>query len=175
MTELTLELFNEVSKGPLDDERMQMVFGWLSTIMGMPYLDDTEKKNVLNMINYLETLDGIEVFTPMCNIIKTRLSFITPKEWDMDWPDNYQVCINDEVLTPDDLRRRCIKYVDFSLTKPIRCSTEFQITRRLYSDGTVEMIPEYQVFDHPPIGERHLFHVYGEKAIQNKSQGADLS
>ncbi len=68
-------------------------------------------------------------------------------------------------MTLEDLRRRGIEYVDFRLAKPIRESPEYAVTRRLHSDGTVEILPEYQVFTAPPIGERHAFHAYGEKAV----------
>lgn len=55
--------------------------------------------------------------------------------------------------------------MDLSLNKPIRNSLEYSVTRRLHSDGTVELLPEYQVFSRPSMGERHMFHVYGEKAV----------
>ena len=99
---------------------------------------------------------------------RSKLSFRQPPAWQMDWPENYQVLVNGEALTPEDLRRRGIEHVDFRLTKPIRNSVEFTLTRRLHSDGTVELLPEYEVFSAPPVGERHLFHVYGEKAFQQK-------
>jgi hypothetical protein len=31
----------------------------------------------------------------------------------MEWPENYQVLINGENLTPEDLRRRGVEHVDF--------------------------------------------------------------
>ena len=37
----------------------------------------------------------------------------------MDWPENYQVSVGGESLTPEDLRRRGIGHVDFRLTKPM--------------------------------------------------------
>ena len=86
----------------------------------------------------------------------------------MDWPENYQVSVDGENLTLEDLRRRGIHHVDFRLTKPIRGSIEYTVTRRLHADGTVEIIPDYQVFSAPPIGERHMFHVYGEKAVGSR-------
>ncbi len=83
----------------------------------------------------------------------------------MEWPENYQVLINGENLTPEDLRRRGVEHVDFWLNKPIRNSLEYSYTRRLHSDGRVEPLYEYQVFSAPPVGERHIFNTYGEKAV----------
>ncbi len=74
--------------------------------------------------------------------------------------------MNGEKLSPEDLRRRGIPHVDFRLNKPIRSSLEYSLTRRIHSDGRIELLPEYQVFTAPPVGERHLFHAYGEKAVQ---------
>ena len=165
MNGLTLELFEAIAGQPLDEERRQMAFGWLSALLKMPYLDESEKKNALILLDYLESAEGGEVFAPLYRAARARLAFERPPQWDMDWPENYQVLVNGETLTPEDLRRRGIEHVDFRLTKPIRDSVEYTFTRRLHSDGQVEILPEYEVFSAPPVGERHLFHVYGEKAV----------
>ena len=164
MNELTLELFETVTE--LDEAGRQMVFGWLSALLKMPYLDETERKNALVMLDYLEALEGGEVFAPMYRKARAKLSFEAPEPWNMEWPENYQVSVNGESLSPEDLRRRGIPHVDFRLNKPIRSSLEYSLTRRIHSDGRIELLPEYQVFTAPPVGERHLFHAYGEKAVQ---------
>ena len=165
MNELTLELFGAVSGAALDEDGRQMVFGWLSMLLKMPYLDSVEKKNALIMLDYLENLEGGEAFGPMYSAAKAKLNLEAPTPWDMEWPENYQVLVNGDSLTPEDLRRRGIEHVDFRINRPIRNSLEHSVTRRLHSDGTVELLPEYQVFQAPPVGERHVFHVYGEKAV----------
>ena len=161
----TLELFEAIAGQRLDQERRQMVFGWLSALLKMPWLDDSEKHNALILLDYLESAEGGEVFAPLYRAARARLAFERPPAWEMDWPENYQVVVNGENLTPEDLRRRGIPNVDFRLTKPIRGSMEYTLTRRLHSDGRVELLHEYQAFPAPPVGERHLFHVYGEKAV----------
>lgn len=108
------------------------------------------------------------MFAPLYRAAQTKLRFEMPETWTMDWPENYQVSVNGENLTPEDLRRRGIEHVDFRLTKPIRSSVECAVTRRLHADGTVDFLPEYQVFSAQPIGERHMFHVYGEKAVGSR-------
>lgn len=166
MNDLTLELFGAVSGAMgLDEAGRQRVFGWLSALLKMPYLDDTERKNALILLDYLETLKGGEVFAPMYRTARVKLGFEVPIPWDMEWPENYQVLVNGEDLTPEDLRRRGIEHVDFRLNKPIRNSLEYSYTRRLHSDGRVEPIYDYQVFSAPPVGERHVFNTYGEKAV----------
>lgn len=166
MNELTLELFGAVSGAMgLDEAGRQRVFGWLSALLKMPYLDDTERKNALILLDYLETLKGGEVFAPMYKTARAKLGFEVPEPWDMEWPENYQVSVNGESLSPEDLRRRGVEHVDFRLNKPIRNSLEYSYTRRLHSDGTVEQIYDYQVFSAPPVGERHVFNTYGEKAV----------
>lgn len=166
MNGLTLELFGAVSgMAGLDEAGRQMVFGWLSALLKMPYLDDTEKKNALVMLDYLEALEGGEVFAPMYRKARAKLSFEVPKPWDMEWPENYQVSVNGENLSPEDLRRRGVGHVDFKLNKPVRNSLEYSLTRRVHSDGRVELLPDYRVFSAPPVGERHIFNVYGEKAV----------
>lgn len=62
-------------------------------------------------------------------------------------------------------------YNGTTVEKPIRGSVEYNVIRRLHSDGTVEIIPEYQVFPVAPIGERHMFNVYGEKAAEGQTAG----
>ncbi len=169
MNELILELFQVVSDRPeLDEARRQQVFSWLSALLSIPYLDPAEKKNALILLDFLEGLPGGAVFAPLYRAARTKLSFEMPETWTMDWPENYQVSVDGENLTLEDLRRRGIHHVDFRLTKPIRGSIEYTVTRRLHADGTVEIIPDYQVFSAPPIGERHMFHVYGEKAIGSR-------
>lgn len=106
MNELTLELFRTISGAALDEEGRQMVFGWLSALLKMPYLDDTERKNALVLLDYLETLEGGEVFAPLYRAARATLSFDAPKPWNMEWPENYRVEVNGEVLTPEDLWRR---------------------------------------------------------------------
>ena len=170
MNGLTLELFEAIAGRPLDEERRQMAFGWLSALLKMPYLDESEKKNALILLDYLESAEGGEVFAPLYRTARAKLAFERPPQWDMDWPENYQVLVNGETLTPEDLRRRGIEHVDFRLTKPIRNSVEHTFTRRLHSDGRVEILPEYEVFSAPPVGERRLFHVYGEKAVSRNNQ-----
>ena len=170
MNDLTLELFEAIAGHPLDEERRQMVFGWLSALLKMPYLDESEKKNALILLDYLESAEGGEVFAPLYRTARAKLAFERPPQWDMDWPENYQVLVNGEGLTPGDLRRRGVEHVDFRLTKPIRNSVEHTFTRRLHSDGRVEILPEYEVFSAPPVGERRLFHVYGEKAVSRNNQ-----
>ena len=170
MNGLTLELFEAIAGRPLDEERRQMAFGWLSALLKMPYLDESEKKNALILLDYLESAEGGEVFAPLYRAARARLAFERPPQWDMDWPENYQVLVNGEGLTPGDLRRRGVEHVDFRLTKPIRNSVEHTFTRRLHSDGRVEILPEYEVFSAPPVGERRLFHVYGEKAVSRNNQ-----
>lgn len=166
MNELIFELFQTVSDKPeLDEEGRRQVFSWLSALLSIPYLDPLEKKNALLLLDFLEEVSGGEVFAPLYRAARTKLSFETPESWAMDWPENYQVSVNGENLTLEDLRRRGIEHVDFRLTKPIRGSVEYTVTRRLHADGTAEILPEYQVFNAPPIGERHMFHVYGEKAV----------
>ena len=170
MNGLTLELFEAIAGRPLDEERRQMAFGWLSALLKMSYLDASEKKNALILLDYLESAEGGEVFAPLYRAARARLAFERPPQWDMDWPENYQVLVNGETLTPEDLRRRGIEHVDFRLTKPIRNSTEQAFIRRLHSDGKVVLLYDYQVFPAPPVGERHLFHVYGEKAVNRNNQ-----
>ena len=170
MNGLTLELFEAIAGQPLDEERRQMAFGWLSALLKMSYLDASEKKNALILLDYLESAEGGEVFAPLYRAARARLAFERPPQWDMDWPENYQVLVNGEGLTPGDLRRRGVEHVDFRLTKPIRNSVEHTFTRRLHSDGRVEILPEYEVFSAPPVGERRLFHVYGEKAVSRNNQ-----
>lgn len=164
MNELTLELFQAVAGTALDEDGRQRVFGWLSALLKMPYLDAGEKQNALVLLDYLEGLEGGEPLAPLYRAARAKLRFKEPPAWTMDWPENYQTTVDGQSLTPEDLRRRGIEHVDFRLTKPIRGSTEYTVTRRLHGDGTVEMIPEYQVFTDPPVGERHMFHAYGEKA-----------
>lgn len=163
MNGLTLELFRTVKV--LDEKGRQMVFGWLSALLKMPYLDDGEKKNALVMLDYLEALEGGEVFAPMYRKARAKLSLEAPMPWDMEWPENYQVLVNGEDLSPEDLRKRGVEHVDLRLNKPIRNSLEYSLTRRVHSDGRIELLPEYQVFSAPPVGERHIFNVYGEKAV----------
>lgn len=170
MNGLTLELFEAIAGQPLDEERRQMAFGWLSALLKMSYLDASEKKNALILLDYLESAEGGEVFSPLYRTARAKLAFERPPQWDMDWPENYQVLVNGEGLTPGDLRRRGVEHVDFRLTKPIRNSVEHTFTRRLHSDGRVEILPEYEVFSAPPVGERRLFHVYGEKAVSRNNQ-----
>ena len=170
MNGLTLELFEAIAGQPLDEERRQMAFGWLSALLKMSYLDASEKKNALILLDYLESAEGGEVFAPLYRAARARLAFERPPQWDMDWPENYQVLVNGEGLTPGDLRRRGVEHVDFRLTKPIRNSVEHTFTRRLHSDGRVEILPEYEMFSAPPVGERRLFHVYGEKAVSRNNQ-----
>ena len=166
MNELIFELFQTVSDKPeLDEEGRRQVFSWLSALLSIPSLDPLEKKNALLLLDFLEEVSGGEVFAPLYRAARTKLSFETPESWTMDWPENYQVSVNGENLTLEDLRRRGIEHVDFRLTKPIRGSVEYTVTRRLHADGTAEILPEYQVFNAPPIGERHMFHVYGEQAV----------
>lgn len=165
MNELTLELFQALAGTELDEARRQMVFGWLSALLQMPWLDESEKQNALVLLDYLEALPGGEVFAPLYRRARAKLAFEAPTPWSMDWPEDYQVQVGGETLTPEDLRRRGIESVDFRLTKPIRNSMEAVVVRRLHSDGRAELLPEYQVFSTPPVGERHLFHVYGEKAV----------
>lgn len=166
MNGLAAELFEAISGKSLDEAGRQMVFGWLSALLKVPYLDGQERKNALVMLDYLETLEGGEVFAPMYRAARTKLSFERPAPWEIDWPENYQISVNGEHLSPEDLRRRGIEHVDLRLNKPIRNCLEYSVTRRIHSDGTVEILPEYQVFTAPPVGERHLFHAYGEKAVQ---------
>ena len=170
MNGLTLELFEAIAGRPLDEERRQMAFGWLSALLKMSYLDASEKKNALILLDYLESAEGGEVFAPLYRAARARLAFERPPQWDMDWPENYQVLVNGEGLTPGDLRRRGVEHVDFRLTKPIRNSVEHTFTRRLHSDGRVEILPDDEVFSAPPVGERRLFHVYGEKAVSRNNQ-----
>lgn len=165
MNELTLALFEAIAGAELDEERRQMVFGWLSALLKMPWLDEDGKRNALTLLDYLEATEGGEVFAPLYRAARAKLSFTHPPCWEMPWPENYQVLVDGEALTPEDLRRRGIEHVDFRLNKPIRNSMESIVVRRLHSDGTVELLHEYQVFPAPPVGERHLFHVYGEKAV----------
>ncbi len=165
MNELTLELFDTLVGAEADEGKRQMVFSWLSALLKMPYLDAGERANALVLLDYLETLEGEEMFGALYQTARAKLSFQQPPRWEMEWPENYQVLVNGENLTPEDLRRRGIRHVDFRLTKPIRDSVEYTVARRLHSDGTVEILPAYQVFQKPPVGERHLFHVYGEKAV----------
>ena len=129
------------------------------------FVEPFSRDNRLILLDFLEGLPGGAVFAPLYRAARTKLSFETPESWTMDWPENYQVSVNGENLTLEDLRRRGIEHVDFRLTKPIRGSVEYTVTRRLHADGTAEILPEYQVFNAPPIGERHMFHVYGEKAV----------
>ena len=76
MNDLTLELFGAVSgAAELDEAGRQRVFGWLSMLLKMPYLDDTERKNALVMLDYLETLKGGEVFAPMYKTARAKLGF----------------------------------------------------------------------------------------------------
>lgn len=165
MDELTRELFRAVAGSGLDEDRLKMAFSWLAALMQVPWLDESEKQNALALLDYLETLEGAETFLPLCRAARAKLSFQKDTPWEMDWPESYRVQVNGEELTTEDLRRRGIEHVDFRLTKPIRESPEYVVTRRLHSDGTVEFLPEYQVFTAPPIGERHVFHAYGEKAV----------
>lgn len=165
MNELTLELFQTIAGAALDEDGRRRVFGWLSALLKMPYLHAGEKRNALVLLDFLEGLEGGEPFAPLYRAVRARLRFEEPPAWTMDWPDNYQVTVDGQSLTPEDLRRRGIEHVDFRLTKPIRNSTEYAVVRRLHRDGTVEMIPAYQVFPAPPVGQRHMFHAYGEKAV----------
>lgn len=168
MNELTLDLFRAVAGAPLDEEWRLRVYGWLSALLKMPYLDAGEKKNSLAMLDYLESVDDDKVFGPMYLAARAKLSMEMPATWETEFPENYQVRVGNEDLTREDLRRRGIAYVDFKINKPIRDSIEYTVTRRLYADGSVEIIPDYQVFSSPPTGERHVFNVYGEKAVAVK-------
>lgn len=171
MNDLILELFQAISARPeLDEEGRQRVFGWLAALLSIPYLDHVEKQNALILLDFLEGMAGGEVFAPLYQAARTKLRFETPETWTMAWPDNYQVSVNGENLTLEDLRRRGIAYVDFHMNKPIRSSVEYAVIRRLHADGTVEIIPDYQVFGDLPTGERHMFHAYGEKAVGNSGQ-----
>lgn len=170
MNELTLELFETIAGAELDEEGRQRVFAWLSALLRMPYLEQREKWNALHLLDSLEKLEGPEggePLAPLYRTVRARLCFERPKAWTMDWPENYQVSVDGQNLTPEDLRRRGVGHVDFRLTKPIRNSTEFVVVRRLHAGGRIEVLPEYQVFDTPPVGERHMFHVYGEKAVNH--------
>ena len=62
MNGLTLELFEALAGAELDEGRRQMVFGCLSALLKMPWLDDSEKHNALILLDYLEGLEGGEVF-----------------------------------------------------------------------------------------------------------------
>lgn len=170
MDGLTRELFAAIVGAGLDEDRQGMVFSWLAALLQMPWLDGPEKQNALVLLGYLEALEGGRAFLPLCRAARAKLSLAQGPKWGMEWPENYQVQVNGEGLTTEDLRRRGIEHVDFRLVKPIRESQEYVVTRRLHSDGAVELLPEYQVYQSPPIGERHMFHVYGEKAVAKSSR-----
>lgn len=168
MNELTLELFQTLAGAALDEDGRRRVFGWLSALLKLPYLDAVEKQNALILLDCLEGLEGGEPFAPLYRAARARLRFERPPLWEMPWPENYQVQAGGQSLTPEELRRRGIEHVDFRLTKPIRNSVEYTVVRRLHGDGTVELLPEYQVFSRKPVGERHMFHAYGEKAVAER-------
>lgn len=168
MNELTLELFQTLAGAALDEDGRRRVFGWLSALLKLPYLDAVEKQNALILLDYLEGLEGGEPFAPLYRAARARLRFEQPPLWEMAWPENYQVQAGGQSLTPEELRRRGIEHVDFRLTKPIRNSVEYTVVRRLHGDGTVELLPEYQVFSRKPVGERYMFHAYGEKAVAER-------
>lgn len=166
MNELTLKLFHTISGAEeLDDNTLALVFPWLEAALRVPYLTPEERGNALVLLDFLEGTPGGEVFTPLYRAVRTRLSFSAPMPWDMEFPENYRVSVGGEELNADGLRARGIDHVDFRVSKPIRNSMEYVTTRRLFSDGRVEYLPEFEVFSGSPAGERHLFHVYGEKAL----------
>ena len=53
-----MELFEAIAGQGLDEVRRQMVFGWLSTLLKLPYMDAGEKRNALILLDYLETLEA---------------------------------------------------------------------------------------------------------------------
>lgn len=166
MNELTFALFDRLStaKDP-DEEDKGMLLSWLAAVLRIPWLDETEQENAAAMLDFLDGLSGVEDFAPLIRAVRTRLRFVRDPVWQMELPENYRACVNGEELDADGLRRRGVPYVDFRISKPIRNSQEFCKTRRLYADGRVEFLAEYQVFDAPPVGERHVFSTYGEKAV----------
>lgn len=166
MNELTFGLFRALrGAGELDEEQKGQVFSYLSTLVDLPGLSEGEKENAAVLLDFLEGIPGGEVFAPLFRAARCRLRLAEPKTWDMEWPENYGVEVDGQTVGPAELRVRGIEHVDFTLTKQIRDSTEFVMVRRLHADGTVELLPQYQVFSAPPVGERHMFNVYGEKAV----------
>lgn len=170
MNELTWELFESLAGAPPDEEGRRRIFGWLAALLKMPYLDDAEKENALALVDYLDGLDGTEPLLPVLRAARTRLRMKKPPGWEMEWPDNYLAGVNGESLTPEQLRRRGIAYVDAELFKPARQSAAWAGVRRLYADGRTEMLYRYCVFAAPPVAERHMFSVYGEKAAAEKTK-----
>lgn len=166
MNEVTFGLFRALRGAKeLDEEQKGQVFSYLSALVDLPGLGESEKANAAVLLDFLEGIPGGEVFAPLFRTARCRLSLVEPKTWAMDWPENYAVEVDGQALRPEELRARGIEHVDFTLTKPIRNSVEYTVVRRLHSDGTAELLPQYQVFDAAPVGERHMFSVYGEKAV----------
>lgn len=166
MDEVTLELFDYLVQSPeLDEEGMERSCAWMTALLRLRYLTDREKENALEVLDFLALMEGAGPLMPLVRVARAKLRLKRPLAWDMEFPANYRVSVDGEELDVEDLRRRGIPYVDFRLVRPIRSTLEYVITRRLHSDGRVEVLPEYQVFQSPPIGGRHMFNVYGEKAV----------
>lgn len=166
MNELTFELFRALMGAEeLDEDGKGRVLAYLSALVKLPYLSGAEKENAGALLDFLEEIPGGEVFGLLFRAARCRLRLAEPEAWDMGWPENYAAEADGQAMGPEELRARGIEHVDFRLTKPIRSSMEYAVTRRLHSDGSVEILPEYQVFGAAPVGERHMFNVYGEKAV----------
>lgn len=169
MNELTKELFYFLADhGQMDEDCVERSAAYLTALLSLPYLDNREKKNAGILIDFMESMPESDTLALMLRAARAKLAFEGAPVWEVKFPENYLVEVGGELLSPEDLRRRGIMYVDFRLTKPVRESMEYSVTRRLYADGHAELFPDYQVYDKLPVGERHVFNVYGEKATRYK-------
>lgn len=169
MDELTMELFQMLVPAGPEQDWHELAYPWLTALLRLSWLSGTERKNAGVLLDFLEGLPDSGDFASLFRAARAKLAFEAPKTWDMEFPENYRASVDGEELDADGLRRRGVEYVDFNLSKPIRGSLEYSVKRRLHAGGTVELLPDYQVFTAPAWGERHLFHVYGEKAVSGQS------
>lgn len=166
---LTMDLFTALcGKAELEKNELDMVYGYLLTVLKLRWFTEREKRNILNLLRFVERLDKDGVLSEPIAAAKTLCSFETAVPWDeavVRLPDNYAVSSGGETLTLEDLRLRGIEHIDFEVSKPIRSSTEFVKKLRVHSDGRTEYIDVYNVYTKPPTGEGHLYSAYGEKAV----------
>lgn len=170
ISDLSFDLFNKlILVDSLDDESgelIEMVYSYLSTIVRIPYLEDDEKQNAKSVVEYIESSFRDNRIEQMLFAAKARLNFVEKKLWDFELPENYGFHVNGNILTIKELREQCVPYVDMEICSYIRSSYRYKIIHRIHSDGTIEKIPVYQIFDKDPVGEFHVFNTFGEKAFQ---------
>lgn len=149
----------------VNEECMQRVFACLSALNECKWFEEDEKENCATLFLFLKDESKFDVFQPLINKIKKRLMIKKKRPWDFDFSDQIKFEIEGEEYSLDNLRRLGIKYVDFDYSKPIHNSCQYSKIRRIYDDGTIEIIDEYNVYKESAIAEDHLFNVYGEKCL----------